>query len=68
MSRKAADRLAELEQMIRDLEPASAEWQQAAAEYVRLKNQQRTSENGVVSDKQPVAYVPEPAPWEVYIY
>ena len=30
-----------------------------------LKKQQRTSEHGAkVSDKQPAAYVPNPAPWE----
>ena len=39
MSRKTADKLAELEKKVRDLEPVSAEWQQAAAEYVKLQEQ-----------------------------
>ena len=66
MSRKSAVRLAQLEQMIRDLELADPAWQAAAAEYVQLQDEQQRGDYGVdVSDSSGQAeYVQPPAPWD----
>ena len=67
LSSKKDKGLRQLEQKILDLEPSDPAWQRAAAEYVKLQNEQLKAGEyaGKVSDSSsPAEYVHPPAPWE----